>query len=182
VRLRADAGYFAGELARVAFFAGVEFAIGAKRIAPLWRLLDGLTEADWTDAIDMAGAQVAVADYRPDWWPAKTFLLIRRVRLDVSQVSVDPRSRRRRTLHPDQRALPLEELADADAIYGYSFVLTSLDVSTPDKATAVEHWYRHRTSIENILCATRRPVLSPAQLGETEGRFLGLMAYLAPKG
>lgn len=66
VRLRADAGYFAGELARVAFVEGVEFAIGAKRIAPLWRLLDGIAETDWTDAIDMDGAQVAVADYRPD--------------------------------------------------------------------------------------------------------------------
>jgi Transposase DDE domain group 1 len=150
VRLRADAGYFAGELARVAFFAKVQFAIGAKRIAPLWRLLSSLTEDDWADAIDMDGAQVAVADYRPVWWPAKTFLLIRRVRLDVSQVSADPRSRRRRTLHPDQRVLPLEELADADAIYGYSFVLTNLDVSTPDKAVQVEHWYRHRTSIENL--------------------------------
>lgn len=150
VRLRADAGYFAGELARVAFFARVQFAIGAKRIAPLWRLLDGLREDDWTDAIDMDGAQVAVADYRPVWWPAKTFLLIRRVRLDICQVSADPRSRRRRTLHPDQRALPLEELADADAIYGYSFILTNLDVSTPDKAAHVEHWYRHRTSIENL--------------------------------
>jgi hypothetical protein len=150
VRLRADAGYFAGELARAAFFAGVEFAIGAKRIAPLWRLLAGLSEQDWAEAIDMDGAQVAVADYRPDWWPAKTFLLIRRVRLDIAQVSADPRSRRRRTLHPDQRALPLEELADADAIYAYSFILTNLDVSTPDKAAVVEHWYRHRTSIENV--------------------------------
>jgi len=91
VRLRADAGYFAGELARVALFAGVEFAIGAKRIAPLWRLLSGITEDDWTDAIDMDHAQVAVADYRPDWWPSNTFLLIRRVRLDICQVSADPR-------------------------------------------------------------------------------------------
>lgn len=148
VRLRVDAGYFAGELARVAFFAEVEFAIGAKRIAPLWRLLDSISEDDWTDAIDMDGAQVA--DYRPVWWPAKTFLLIRRVRLDICQVSADPRSRRRRTLHPDQRTLPLEELADVDVIYGYSFILTNLDVSTPDKAAQVEHWYRHRTSIENI--------------------------------
>jgi hypothetical protein len=53
-------------------------------------------------------------------------------------------------LHPDQRALPITELADADAIYGYSFILTNLDVSTPEQAVAVEHWYRHRTSIENI--------------------------------
>ena len=39
VRLRADAGYFAGQLARAALFADIEFAIGAKRIAPLWRIL-----------------------------------------------------------------------------------------------------------------------------------------------
>ncbi|MCA1676089.1 MAG: transposase, partial [Actinobacteria bacterium] len=150
VRLRADAGYFAGELARAALFADIEFAIGAKRIAPLWRLLDGLAETDWTDAIDMAGAQVAVADYCPDWWPAATRLLIRRVCLAPEQISADPRARRRRTLHPDQRALPITELADADAVYGYSFIVTNLDVSTPDKATVVEHWYRHRTAIENI--------------------------------
>jgi hypothetical protein len=150
VLLRADAGYFAGQLARAAMVAGVGFAIGAKRIAPLWRILAGVAEDDWIDAIDMDGAQVAVADYCPDWWPAATRLLIRRVRLAPEQVSADPRSRRRRTLHPDQRALPLAELAEADAVYGYSFIVTNLDVSTPDKAAAVEHWYRHRTAIENV--------------------------------
>jgi hypothetical protein len=150
VLLRADAGYFAGQLARAAMMAGVEFAIGAKRIAPLWRILAGVAEDDWTDAIDMDGAQVAVADYCPAWWPSATRLLIRRVRLAPEQVSADPRSRRRRTLHPDQRALPLAELAEADTVYGYSFIVTNLDVSTPDKATAVEHWYRHRTAIENV--------------------------------
>jgi hypothetical protein len=98
----------------------------------------------------MDGAQVTVADYCPDWWPADTSLLIRRVRLDSAQVSAGPRSRRRRTLHPDQRTLPIPELAHAGAIYGYSFILTNLDVSTPDKAVAAEHWYRHRTTIENI--------------------------------
>ena len=72
IRLRADAGYFAGELARAALFAEVEFAIGARRIAPLWRILAGVAETDWTDAIDMTGAQVAVAEYCPDWWPAAT--------------------------------------------------------------------------------------------------------------
>jgi hypothetical protein len=152
IRLRADAGYFAGELARAALFAAVEFAIGAKRIAPLWRILDGVAETDWTDAIDMTGAQVAVAEYCPDWWPAATRLLIRRVRLDLNrgQVSADARSRRRRTLHPDQRALPLDELATADAVYGYSFIVTDLDVSTGERAAAVEHWYRHRTQVENV--------------------------------
>jgi hypothetical protein len=45
LRLRADAGYFAGELARAAHLAEVGFAIGARRIAPLWRILEGLGEA-----------------------------------------------------------------------------------------------------------------------------------------
>jgi hypothetical protein len=150
VALRADAGYFAGQLARAAHEARIAFAIGAKRIAPLWRLLGGIAEDAWHDAMDMDGAQVAVAEYCPDWWPADTRLLIRRVTLDPAQVSADPRSRRRRTLHPDQRALPIPELAEAGAIYAYSFILTNLDVTAPDQAVAAEHWYRHRTSIENL--------------------------------
>src|ERR1019366_2390391 len=116
----------------------------------LWRLLDGIGEGGWHDAIEMDGAQVAVADYRSDWWPANTTLMIRRVRLDPGQVSADLRSLRRRTLHPGQHVLPITGLAGADAIYGYSFILTNLDVSSPDKAAAAEHWYRHRTTIENI--------------------------------
>ena len=150
VAMRADAGYFAGQLARAAHDEHIAFAIGAKRIAPLWRLLAGIAEDAWHDAIDMDGAQIAVAEYCPDWWPADTRLLIRRVLLDPAQVSADPRSRRRRTLHPDQRALPIPELARAGAIYAYSFILTNLDVSSPDKAVAAEHWYRHRTTVENI--------------------------------
>jgi hypothetical protein len=157
IRLRADAGYFAGELARAALFADVEFAIGARRMAPLWRLLDTVPADGWTDAIDMPGAQVALAQYCPDWWPAATRLLIRRVRLNLEagQVSGDPRARRRRTLHPDQRALPLDELAAADAVFGYSFIVTNLDVDTGAKAAAVEHWYRHRTQIENLFRDTK---------------------------
>ena len=57
----------------------IAFAISARRIAPLWRLL------------------------------------IRRVALDP-QVAADPRSRRRRTLHPDQRGRPFDELAGTGAI------------------------------------------------------------------
>ena len=83
IRLRADTEYFAGRLARAAFFADVEFAIGARRTAPLWRLLDGVPGDGWTDAVDMTGAQVGVADYCPNWWPAASRPLIRRVRLDA---------------------------------------------------------------------------------------------------
>jgi hypothetical protein len=130
---------------------GVEFALGAKRIAPLWRILSGVVEGDWTDATDMDGAQIAVADYCPDWWPANT-------RGADPPGPPGPRSRSAPTpgpgagapSHPDQRALPLSELAEVNAVYGYSFILTNLEVSTPDKAIAVEHWYRHRTQVENI--------------------------------
>ena len=38
----------------------------------------------------------------------------------------------------------------ATSCRNYSFICTNLDVSTPAKAAAVEHWYRHRTVIENI--------------------------------
>ena len=30
-------------------------------------------------------------------------------------------------------------------------MVTNLDVSTGERAAAVEHWYRHRTAIENML-------------------------------
>ena len=150
IALRADAGYFAGDLARAAAAADMDFAIGAKRITSMWKALAGIAEDAWRDAIDMAGAQVAVSPYKPADWPDGTVLLIRRVKLDPDQVSADPRSRRRRTLHPDQRALPIPELEQEPAIYACSFICTNMDVSTPAKAAAVEHWYRHRAAIENI--------------------------------
>ena len=150
IALRADAGDFAGDLARAAAAADMAFAIGAKRITSMWKALAGIPEDAWRDAIQMQGAQVAVSPYHPADWPDGTVLLVRRVKLDPDQVSADPRSRRRRTLHPDQRALPIPELEQEPVIYAYSFICTNMDVSTPAKAAAVEHWYRHRTSIENI--------------------------------
>ncbi len=150
IALRADAGYFAGELARAAAKEDMAFAIGAKRIGSMWRALAGIPGDAWRDAIEMDGAQVAVSPYKPADWPEDTVLLIRRVKLDPEQVSADPRSRRRRTLHPDQRAMLFPELEQEPVIYAYSFICTNLDVSTPAKAAAAEHWYRHRTSVENI--------------------------------
>ena len=153
IRLRADAGYFAGQLARAALFTGIEFAIGARRIAPLWRLLDGIAEADWTDAIDMPAAQIAVADYCPNWWPAATRLLIRRVRLDVAHGAVSGRPAGPPAAHAAPRpARPAtgRTAPTLDAVYGYSFIVTNLDVATGERAAAVEHWYRHRTCMENL--------------------------------
>jgi len=148
--LRADAGYFAADLAAAAHFAGIDFAIGANASPHCGACSPGSPSKTRAEATCMHGAQVAVADYRPAWWPANNRLLIRRVALDPEQVSADPRSRRRRTLHPDQRALPVADLAATDPIYGYSFILTNRDVSTAQRAARVEHWYRHRTECENI--------------------------------
>lgn len=149
VTVRIDAGYFDGKIARAARAKGASFAIGAKRVTSMWRCLAGIDETRWADAKDMPGAQVAVADYAPAGWPAATKLIVRRVRLAPGQVSADMRSRRRRTLHPDQRTLPADQLAGMK-VYGYSFIATDLDISTVAKAVTVENWYRHRTTVENI--------------------------------
>ena len=79
IALRADAGYFAGDLARAAAAAGMDFAIGAKRITSMWKALAGIPEDAWRDAIDMGNAQVAVSPYKPADWPDGTVLLVRRV-------------------------------------------------------------------------------------------------------
>ena len=155
VAMRADAGYFAGQLARAAHDAKIAFAIGAKRIAPLWRLLAGIAEEDWHDAIDMDGAQVAVAEYCPDWWPADTRLLIRRVLLDPEQVSADPGPGAAAPCTRTSGPCRSPSWPAAGAIYAYSFIMTNLDVSSPDKAIAAEHWYRHRTTVENIFRDTK---------------------------
>jgi hypothetical protein len=155
IALRADAGYFAGELARAAAKEDMEFAIGAKRISSMRDALAEVPGDAWRDAIDMDGAQVAVSPCRPADWPGDTVLLIRRVRLDPGQVSAGPRSRRRRTLHPGQRALPIPELEHEPEIYACSFICTNPDVSAPSKAAAVEHWYRHRTAVENLFRDSR---------------------------
>ena len=150
VAVRADAGYFAGQLARTAHGAKIAFAIGAKRIAPLWRLLAGIAEDDWHDAIDMDGAQVAVAEYCPDWsagqHPAAD---------PPGPAGPGPGLRRPAVPAPPHPAPGPAGPADprtgpAPAIYAYSFILTNLDVSSPDTAIAAEHWYRHRTTVENI--------------------------------
>jgi Transposase DDE domain group 1 len=148
VRVRLDAGYFAGEIARECLFRKVKFAIGAKRNTALWRAALAIPEHAWVPAIGMEHAELAVCDYVPDWWPADTACLVRRVRIPVEAVSADPRARRRRTIPTDQLALALE--GKVDYVYGYSFILTNMDVSTEENLAWVEWWYRHRTDIESL--------------------------------
>jgi hypothetical protein len=44
-------------------------------------------------------------------------------------------------------------------VYGYSFILTNLDVSTPAKLVEVEHWYRHRNADVAVMPMSGRDVL-----------------------
>jgi Transposase DDE domain group 1 len=53
IALRADAGYFAGELARAAAREDMAFAIGAKRIPSMWKALAGIGDDAWRDAMSL---------------------------------------------------------------------------------------------------------------------------------
>jgi hypothetical protein len=124
LRVRADAGYFTADLAHAAVDAGCDFAIAAKRNTAMWRAYASIEADGWVDAVDMTGAQVAAVDYAPAGWPAGTYTIVRRVRVDAEQISADPRSRRRRTIDPDQLALALD--GTATHAYAVSFIVTNI--------------------------------------------------------
>jgi hypothetical protein len=146
-RVRGDVGYFAKEIAWAAVNNGCDFSLGVTRNKAAWRAAAAIGDKQWTTAIGMKGAQVAVADYAPAGWPPDTACLIRRVRVRAGDISTDPRARRRRTIPKDQLALALDGLADE--VYAYSFIATNADVSNPAKAAAAEAWHRMRTDIED---------------------------------
>ena len=145
-RVRADAGYFTAELANAAAALGVDWAIAAKRNSAFWRELAGVPATAWTTARGMAGAQVAVMDYAPEGWPPDAYTIVRRVKVEATDISADPRSRRRRTIPADQLALALG--GELDHAYAVSFIVTNLPTSTPADVVAVEAWFRRRTDIE----------------------------------
>ena len=66
VRLRADAGYFAGALARAALFAEIEFAIGALAIQPDQEVFPGQLRGGDPDQHLPAGMAAAALLDRPD--------------------------------------------------------------------------------------------------------------------
>lgn len=58
----------------------------------------------------MPGAQVAACDYKPEGWPDDAYTIVRRVRINAGDSSVDPRARRRRTIPPEQLTLALARI------------------------------------------------------------------------
>ena len=144
-RVRADAGYFDAALANGADALGCDFAIAAKRNSAAWRAYAQIPEADWRDARNMTGAQVAACDYAPAGWPDGTYTLVRRVKVAVEDLSDDPRSRRRRTVHKDQLALALD--GATAHVWAVSFIVTNIPTDDKDLA-GLEAWFRDRTAIE----------------------------------
>jgi hypothetical protein len=148
IRCRWDAGYFAGALAHACVRREVEFAIGVKRTRPVIVAAGQVPDHQWVPAIGMHDTEVAVIEYLPGSWPTDGVVCIaRRTRIPVEKIPTE-RARKRRTIPGDQLALALE--GRLDHVYGYSFILTNLDVDSPEKLAEVEWWYRHRTDIEAL--------------------------------
>lgn len=149
IRTRWDAGYFAGDLARACIERNVDFAIGAKRTGKVMTAAAGLGRYTWTPAIGMENTELAVIDYLPGTWPKdeNVICIARRTRVPAERIP-SARARKRRTIAKGQIALALE--GRIDEVDSYSFILTNMDVSTPEKLAEVEFWYRHRTDIEEL--------------------------------
>jgi len=149
IRCRWDAGYFAADLAGHCIARGIEFAIGVKRNTAVVRACRSAPTGGWHPAKDMEHTEVAVIDYLPGTWPADAGVtcIARRTRIPVESMPTDPRARKLRTIDKAQQALALE--GTLDHVYGYSFILTNLDVSTPGQTrrnrALVPAPHRHRS-------------------------------------
>ena len=139
--IRCDSGFFDRDVAVAALSNGADFAIVARRSSATWRACREIDEASWQPATAMA-ADVAECDYRPAGWPETTRCIVRRVRVDGDELKSDPRSRRRRTIDPNQ--LSLLEQGESCFAYAYSFICTSLD----GEPTEIEAWFRMRALVE----------------------------------
>jgi Transposase DDE domain group 1 len=122
--VRADSGLFDAKVAAAAVAAGCDFAIVAKRSPATWTAARAIPNDAWRPAVGMAGAEVAFCGYRPAGWPAGTRCVVRRVRVEAAEISGDGRSRRRRTIDPNQLALVLD--GQAGCAWTYSFICTNL--------------------------------------------------------
>jgi hypothetical protein len=139
--VRADSGFFDHKLADAALALGADFAIAVKRSDAVWRSERRILDDCWRPAIGM-DAEVAECDYAPSGWPDGTRTICRRVKITADELSTDPRSRRRRTIDPNQLRLLMSK--EADVAYAYSFIVTNVlgDIC------AIEAWFRMRALVE----------------------------------
>jgi len=139
--IRADSGFFDHKVAEAALANGSDFAIAVKRSDAVWRSERNIPEGNWRPAIGM-DAEVAECDYVPKGWAEGSRTICRRVRIDRDELSSDLRSRRRRTIDPNQ--LTLLTLGEVDFAYAYSFIITNLTGDICD----IEAWFRMRALVE----------------------------------
>ena len=142
--VRGDSGFFDRDVAWAAVRNGCDFAIAAKRNGAVWRAEREIPGDSWRPAIGM-DAEVAPCDYVPAGWPPGTRTICRRVKVERAELSGDARSRRRRTIDPDQ--LMLLEAGEAELAYAYSFIVTNLD----GDICQIEAWFRMRALVEEKL-------------------------------
>ncbi len=142
---RGDSGFFDKEVANAALDSGGDFGIAAKRNPALWRSVRDIAPDAWVRADGMANAEVAECSYRPEGWPSVTRAIVRRVRVEAEEIRADPRSRRRRTIDPEE--LKAVKAGKADHAFAYVVILTSLCWS----AVEIEAWFRDRAQVEERL-------------------------------
>jgi hypothetical protein len=84
-------------------------------------------------------------DDAPEGWREGTRTIVRRARVERDEVSGDARSRRRRTIDPNQ--LALVEAGEAEVVYAYSFIVTNLCGDVCE----IEAWFQKRALVEEKL-------------------------------
>jgi hypothetical protein len=144
---RIDSAYYQLELLERLRRERARFTVSVPRNQPMWKALAEIPEDAWQDALDMPGAQVAETTYRPQGWKHEPLrLIVRRVPFTAAEIAERKRSRRIKTIHPEQLQLALEgKLA---SVFGYSFILTDIHWQP---AVWIEHFHRHRAQIEERL-------------------------------
>lgn len=148
VTMRVDSAYYAVDLLEGLRAAEARFTVSTPRSPAMWNALAEIADTAWTDALSMAGAQVAETTYTPGAWQHEPLrLIVRRTPFSAKKIADGSlTARRRKTIHPDQLALALK--GELDTVYGYSFILTDI----PHQPTTwVEHFHRHRAQIEERL-------------------------------
>jgi hypothetical protein len=141
-RMRADSGFYCGELLETARRWGVAFTISVPRSAAMWEARRHTGPHSWHPALGMQ-AEIAEVLYQPGFWKHEPLrLIIRRVRIPASELSQNPRSRRRRSVAKGQLRLALA--GRREYVYGYSFILTD----RIGDAAEIELDHRQRAQIE----------------------------------
>jgi Transposase DDE domain group 1 len=147
ITVRGDSGFYSVELMMDCRKRGMRFTFSATRTSLMWSKLAEIADDAWTEAIDMAGAQVAELRFTPQGWKHEPLrLIVRRVPVSAEEIqATSPRARRRKTIPPQQLQMVLD--GELSSTYAYSFIVT--DIPQDEMSTAeVEHFHRHRAQIE----------------------------------